>query len=147
MRISEQGIALITRFEGFSPKPYLCPAGKPTIGYGHVIGAGERFSPYGISRKEAEALLFKDIEKAEGAVLKLVRMPLSQGQFDALVSFTYNVGQQAFGKSKLLRFINQGMPGAAAGEFSRWVYSQGRMLHGLAKRRDAESTLFLGIAT
>ncbi len=143
MQTSEQGIALIKRFEGFSAKPYLCPAGKTTIGYGHVIGSGERFPPAGISPAEAEALLVRDVRSAEAAVGRCITMPLSQQQFDALVSFCYNVGSQAFEKSKLVRLINQALPGAAAEEFGRWVHVGGRKMPGLIKRRKEEYLLFI----
>tara|TARA_B100001540_G_C15788217_1_gene634230 strand:- start:1567 stop:1899 length:333 start_codon:yes stop_codon:yes gene_type:complete len=88
--ITQDGIDLIKRFEGFSPTVYICPAGYPTIGYGNLVRSGESFNE--ISETEAEELLRKDVESAERAVLRLVNLPLTDGQFDALVSFTFNLG-------------------------------------------------------
>lgn len=142
MEISEQGLALIRGFEGFSATPYLCPGGKPTIGYGHVIGAGEAFPEAGISRETAETMLKQDVKWAEQAVRRLAAVALSQNQFDALVCLVYNIGAKAFEKSTLLRILNSGDPEAAARQFSRWVYASGRKLPGLERRRAAETLLF-----
>lgn len=140
MKTSEQGLALIRRSEGFSAQIYLCPAEKPTIGYGHVIRAGESY-PNGISEAEAEALLAKDVEGTEQAIGRLVMVSLSQNQFDALVAFAYNIGVKAFEKSTLLRLLNEGNS-AAYEQFGRWVYAGGRKLDGLTVRRAAEAALF-----
>ena len=93
--VSQDGVDLIKRFEGFSPVIYICPAGWPTIGYGHVVRDGERdrFANE-IGEDEAEELLRRDVGVAERAVLRLISVPLIDGQFDALVSFTYNLGGQ-----------------------------------------------------
>src|SRR5258706_6018694 len=128
MRISEQGMALIRQSEGFSVTPYICPAGKRTIGYGHVIQAGENYPACGINEGEAEAILLQDISKTEQAVSRLVTVNLAQNQFDALVSFAYNIGINAFEKSTLLRLLNAGETGACAGQFGRWVYGGGKRL-------------------
>jgi len=141
MRTSEQGLALIRQYEGFSAVCYICPAGKQTIGYGHVIRKNEQFTG-GISESDARKLLMQDVKGAEQAVIRLVTAVLTQNQFDALVSFTYNVGAAALAKSSLLRFLNAGNPDAAAQEFCRWVYGCGRKLPGLATRRAAEEALF-----
>ena len=95
-RLTGKGIALIKRFEGFAPEIYICPGGWPTIGYGHVVrdGERERFTD-GIDEAAAEALLCRDVETAERAVLRLIRVPLEDGQFDALGSFTFNLGAGA----------------------------------------------------
>lgn len=142
MKASERGYALIRRFEGFSAGCYFCPAGKPTIGYGHVIRSGEKFSPAGITEDEAQALLAQDVKGTEQALSRLVTVPLTQNQCDALVCFTYNVGVTALAKSTLLRLLNAGNPDAAAQEFSRWVYGGGKKLPGLGARRAAEEALF-----
>lgn len=141
-KISEAGIAIIKQFEGFSEKLYICSAGKKTIGYGHVILDGEQFEK-SISKKDAELLLKKDVAKAEEAVRRLAERPLTQNQFDALVSFVFNVGEGAFEKSTLLRCVNSGLMAEAARQFSRWVYAKGQKLPGLATRRDAEAQLFI----
>lgn len=144
MHISETGLKLIRDFEGFSPTPYRCPAGLMTIGYGHVIDKSEAYTDAGISPKEAETLLKQDVNIVEQAIDRLVEVPLSQHQFDALVSLVYNIGTHAFEKSTLLRYLNAGDTEKAAREFSRWVYSRGRVLQGLKARREAESQLFRG---
>lgn len=140
MKCSQAGIDLIKRFEGFSAECYVCPAGKRTIGYGHVLAEGEAEQ---ISAQEAEALLVKDIASAEEAVNRLVEVPLSQHQFDALVCLTYNIGNRAFSRSTLLRLLNNGDYMAAAAQFPRWVYASGKLLNGLRNRREAEQQLFL----
>ncbi|MEZ5691469.1 MAG: lysozyme [Rickettsiales bacterium] len=142
MKTSKNGIELIKRFEGFSAEPYYCPAGKLTIGYGHVMSGKEREGLLTISKEIAENLLKKDIEIAEKTIARLVKIEITQGQFDALVSFIYNIGNQAFEKSTLLRILNDGETELAAGEFKRWVYSKGKRLRGLVKRREAEKLLF-----
>lgn len=144
MKISEQGIELIKKFEGFSAKPYFCPADKLTIGYGHVIESGEKFPPLGISQQEAGDILRKDIEIAEDAMARLIRLELTQYQFDALCSFIYNLGAKAFEKSKLLRFINDGEFVLAEAEFSKWVYAGGKKMSGLVRRREVERQMFSG---
>ena len=139
MQTSEQGIALIKQCEGFSAKPYLCPAGKNTIGYGHVIRPGEYFNI--ISEPDAEKLLMNDVKEPEQAINRLVTAEINQNQFDALVSFIYNVGAAAFENSTMLRLINAENPIASA-QFDRWVYANGMPLNGLIARRAAEKALF-----
>lgn len=143
MRVSEQGLALIKQFEGFAPRAYICPAGKQTIGYGHVVRAGDVFDGR-ITEEEATALLHEDIKRIEKNIGAMVKISLSQNQFDALVSFCYNVGTRAFERSTMLRRINENNLSLAATEFDRWVYVNGKTLGGLIKRRKAEKTLFLG---
>ncbi len=134
--ITPIGIELIQHFEGFSAEPYLCPAGYLTIGYGHVIRPGESW-PDGITEEEAAALLAEDVIEAEQAVLRLIAVPLTDGQFDALVSFTFNLGAGALQRSTLRRKINRQSYNAAAQEFPRWVWAGGRKLRGLMRRRAA----------
>ncbi|MEQ1704631.1 MAG: lysozyme [Rickettsiales bacterium] len=106
--ITEDGIELIQNFEGFSPTVYLDAAGLPTIGYGHLLRAGEaEMFRRGISHEAAVALLIKDVQTAERAVLRLITVPLTDGQFDALVSFTFNLGGGALQRSTLRRKINR----------------------------------------
>jgi len=142
MRISEQGISLIRRCEGFSAEAYYCPAGKLTIGYGHVIQPHESNLKPGISRDKAESLLWQDIQGTERAIARLVAVSLTQSQCDALIVFAYNIGIKAFEKSTLLRLLNAGDYSAAANEFPRWVYANGVKLEGLVKRRVEEQALF-----
>tara|TARA_B100001750_G_scaffold248220_1_gene277568 strand:+ start:2817 stop:3251 length:435 start_codon:yes stop_codon:yes gene_type:complete len=139
--ITQQGIDLIKRFEGFSATVYICPAGYPTIGYGHVVKDGEDFSK-GISKRQAEILLRQDAKTAERAVLRLITVPLTDGQFDALVSFTYNLGSGALQRSTLRRVINRGEHPEVPRQLMRWVWADGRKLKGLIKRREAEALLY-----
>src|SRR5690554_1016441 len=139
MKTSSKGIELIKEHEGFSSRAYLCPAGKWTIGYGHTGGVK---SGDVISKWQAEELLRKDVLTAERAVNRQ-RLPLNQNQFDALVSFTFNVGVGNFQKSTLLRKarVNVNDPSIAV-EFKKWVYGGGKVLPGLVKRRQAEAGLY-----
>ncbi|OSM07642.1 lysozyme [Magnetofaba australis] len=139
--ITEEGLNLIKRFEGFSPTVYICPAGWPTIGYGHVVRQGETFEEP-ISRLDAEVLLKQDVAWAEQAVLRLVDTPLSDGQFDALVSFTFNLGSGALQRSTLRRKVNREEHEDVPREFLRWVWAGGRKLKGLIRRREAEGLLY-----
>lgn len=141
--VSQQGLALIKRFEGFSPKIYLDAAGLPTIGYGHLLRPGEaEMFARGISEEAGIALLIKDVQKAEQAVLRLVHVPLSEGQFDALVSFTFNLGSGALQRSTLRRKVNREEHADVPQEFMRWVWAGGRKLRGLIRRREAEAGLY-----
>ena len=138
--ITQDGIDLIKRFEGFSSTVYICPAGYPTIGYGHLVRSGEFFNE--ISETEAEELLRKDVESAERAVVRLVNVPLTEGQFDALVSFTFNLGAGALQRSTLRRKVNRQVHDEVPEQLMRWVWAGGRKLNGLLKRRVAESALY-----
>lgn len=143
--MTETGIELVKRFEGFSPKVYLCPAGYPTIGYGHVVTPEERERfARGITKEEAEELLKIDLAKFEkGVRAHLKGARLHDYCIDALVSFSYNVGLYAFQSSTLRRLILRGELLDAADQFLRWVYAGGRKLKGLELRRRAERELFL----
>jgi GH24 family phage-related lysozyme (muramidase) len=137
--ITQAGIDLIKRFEGFSPAVYICPAGYPTIGYGHVMKPQEREQfAGGITTEQAETLLRQDLQTAERAVLRIINVPLTDGQFDALVSFTFNLGAGALQRSTLRRKVNRGDHAAVPAEFRKWVWAGGRKLEGLVRRRDAE---------
>jgi lysozyme len=142
MRISDRGLQIVKDSEGLRLKAYKCPADVWTIGYGHTRRVKEGDE---ISVAEAEALLRDDIGVAERAVSLLVNAPLEQNEFDALVSFTFNVGAGALQESTLLRLLNDGNKGAAAAQFSRWVFGGGEVLPGLSTRRSAERDLFLGL--
>ena len=139
-KISQQGIDLIKRWEGFRDKAYLCPGNVWTIGYGHTKNVYQGMC---ISKEQAEQLLKEDLKHFEASVSQLVTVKLSQAQFDALVSFTFNVGVGAFKKSTLLRLVNQGSFKSAANEFGRWVNANRKKLPGLVKRREDEKRLFL----
>lgn len=139
LRTSDAGIALIKRFESFCATVYRCPAGKPTIGYGHVVLPGEQFGT--ITEADAIDLLRRDLAVAEAAVRRLISVPLTQSQFDALVSFTFNVGEGALEKSTLRRRINEGNWALAKHELLRWVYADGKKLKGLVVRREEEARM------
>lgn len=146
MKTSPKGIALIKSAEGLRLKAYPDPGtgGLPwTIGYGSTSGVTRNMV---ITEGQAEQMLAEDLARFERIVERAVRVPVTQGQFDALVSFTYNVGEGNFTKSTLLRQLNAGDTAGAAEQFSRWVHAGGKVLPGLVKRRAAERALFLEIA-
>nr|VFK48441.1 MAG: Phage-related lysozyme (muramidase), GH24 family [Candidatus Kentron sp. TC] len=145
-QITKDGLDLIKRFEGFSRTVYFCPAGYPSIGYGHVVKEHEDFAT-DIDEAEAEELLRQDAMIAERAVLRLINVPLTDGQFDALVSFTYNLGGGALQRSTLRRKINREEHGEVPEQFMRWVWAGGRKLKGLVRRRAAESELYVNYLT
>lgn len=132
---------LIKKFEGFSSTAYYDIAGKLTIGYGHLIKSGEQFSS--VTREQAEKLLNDDVKFAANAVANYVRVPLSENQKNALISFVYNVGANAFKNSTMLSLLNAGNYSGAAEQFGRWVNAGGKFSQGLANRRAEEKTLFL----
>jgi lysozyme len=142
-KVSDEGLNPIKRFEGFSETVYICPAGYPTIGYGHVVFGHEVESfAEGILEEQATDLLRQDVAIAEYAVVRHINVPLSDGQFDALVSFTFNLGSGALQRSTLRRKLNRQEYTSAAREFSRWVWAGGKKLKGLVRRRQAEAELF-----
>lgn len=140
MKTSAKGIELIKKFEGCRTEAYLCPANVWTIGYGHTKTAKPGLR---ITLAQAEGLLKRDLEAFEKYVDNAVKVPVTQTQFDALVSFTFNVGTGALFQSTLLRKLNSRDYSGAANEFPRWVYAGGRKLLGLQRRRAAERALFL----
>jgi lysozyme len=145
MKTSAQGLDLIARFEGFSPVPYLCPARVLTIGYGHVITRADAIKfKDGISKQIALALLSLDAAIAERAVQRAIKVPLSQAQFDALVSFAFNLGGAALYRSTLRQVINRGDIEAAPAQFRKWVWAGGSKLPGLIRRRAEEARIFAG---
>lgn len=138
--------------EGWKLVPYICPAGKWTVGAGHRLYPGDKIQGiwylagrwFGkISEATAEAVLDHDMAICEAAVLRLVKVPLTQNQFDALCLFIFNVGVPAFAGSTLLRVLNQRLYGSAAREFDRWVHDDhGKVIGGLVSRRKRERALF-----
>lgn len=133
---------VIKEFEGLRLEAYLCPAGVWTIGYGHT--GGDVWPGLVITKEWAEWLLEEDLKRFEANVSGYVRVDLTQDQFDALVSFTYNVGAEAFKNSTLLKKLNAGEYEEAADQFLRWNKSKGKVLAGLTNRRKKERALFLG---
>lgn len=149
MRTSEIGIADIKLSEGLRLEAYPDPAhgwARATIGYGHTSAAGPPQVRRGMRIDEAEAtvILRRDLRKTERAINRLVRVPLSQGQFDALVSFAFNLGSGALRGSTLLAKLNAGDYRGAEREFGRWVHAGGRRMPGLVKRRRREARRFAG---
>jgi lysozyme len=140
MESSEVLIEKIKEFEGLWLKAYLDPAGVPTIGYGHTgddVKLGDRISKYW-----AEDLLRRDLREVEAAVNEL-NVATKQGQFDALVSFAFNMGVERLKKSTLLKRIRSGgSVKAITSEWMRWVYADGKKLRGLVKRRRWEVRRF-----
>lgn len=144
LRINEAGKALIKEFEGLRLKGYLCPAGVPTVGYGHT-GPDVKVGMV-ITEAEADRLLDCDLERFEKAVARMVTMQTSDNQFSALVSFAYNLGENALRNSTLLKRHNSGDHTGAADEFEKWVFAGGKRLAGLMRRRAAEARLYRRVA-
>lgn len=142
MRISDAGVDLIKSFEGLKLEAYKCPAGIWTIGYGHT-GPGVT-SGLSIDEQEAESLLYDDLVKFEDGVNKLTcELDITQGMFDALVCFAYNVGLGALARSTLLKLLKQNKVLEASEQFKVWNKAGGKELAGLTRRRNAEAELFL----
>lgn len=135
-----KAVELVKGFEGLATKAYLCPAGKPTIGYGHTGNVRPEDT---ITEAEAEKLLEKDLAGFEIGVKKLVKVPLNENQLAALVSFAYNVGLGNFQNSTLLKQLNEGHYELAADQLLRWTKAAGKELAGLVRRRAAERAVFL----
>lgn len=144
MNTSEKGRNLIKDFEALKLKAYLCPASIPTIGFGHTRTVTQEDVRNGktITREQAEALFAEDIEEFERDVEDAVNVPLTQGQFDALVSFAYNC--KGWRSSTLIRLVNERKHDEAAEQFQRWIFANGKALKGLKHRREREMKLFLG---
>lgn len=141
MRTSKTGIDLIKSFEGLRLNSYQDSVGVWTIGYGTTRGIGPGMT---ITNDQAEQMLMKDIARFELEVERLVKVPLSQRQWDALLSFVYNVGTVNLGTSTLLKLLNARDYAAAAEQFPRWNKAGGKVLNGLVKRRAAERRMFVG---
>lgn len=147
MKTSDMGLSLIKSFEGFSAKPYLCPAGVPTIGYGATYYPdGRRVTMHDRPVTEAQAtdMLRSMLASYEAGVSRYVLVPVTQGQFDALVSFAYNLGLAALKSSTLLRLLNARNYAGAAAQFGRWNRAGGKVRPGLTRRREAERQMFVG---
>ena len=142
MKTSQKGLDLIKKFEGFSDKEYICPAGKVTIGYGHVILPNEHFSS-SITKEEAEILLKKDLQPREKSLNILVKVNINQNQFDSLISLIYNIGVENFKQSTLLKFVNDKLFDKIPDQFRRWKYINKVASKGLLNRREEEIKLWL----
>jgi lysozyme len=143
MKTSDKGIEQIKSFEGFRSMPYQDVAGKWTVGYGHLMIPGDGTvvgSP--ITMGQATELLRKDLHSAEECVTS-AGVELTQNEFDALVSFVYNLGCAAFHRSTLLKLLKSGNKTAASGEFPKWSMAGGKEVAGILKRRLAEQDCFL----
>lgn len=143
LKISSSGLSHLKKWEGLRLTVYDDAGGYDTIGYGHLIQPGENFSG-GITKSQAEALLQQDMVRFENAVNNTIQVPLTQNQFDALVSYAFNIGVSAFSSGNLARLINQG---ASESEIRNWwitryVTSNGIYVPGLYNRRVAEADLF-----
>ena len=146
MHINERGIQIVKSFEGISLKPYLCPANVWTVGYGATrssTGGPIDLDMEPITEAEAETLLIRDLESSEGWVSRLIKTALTENQYSALTSFTFNVGCSALMRSTLRMKLNRREVQNAADEFPKWRIAGGRILAGLVRRRAAEQALFL----
>lgn len=140
MDISQNRLNFIQQAEGCKLEAYQDSAGIWTIGVGHT--GPDVHQGLIITSEQAIALLHQDVQKAVTAINRFVTQPLNQNQFDALVSFTYNVGIGAFCSSTLLKYINENRMSLAAGEFGKWCHAGGKVLPGLVARRMKERDLF-----
>lgn len=149
MSVSLAGVQLIERFEGFRGEIYNCIGGKPTIGYGHVVkeNEGEKFSK-GITQEDARALLIRDLKETYvTGLIRQVKVPLTQYQFDALASFIYNLGEENLRQSTLLTLLNEEKYDQASPQFPRWCHANKNYVRGLFKRRIAEMFIFQNALT
>ena len=151
MKISKTGLDLIKKYEGFESLPYLCPAKVPTIGYGatyYIGGTKVSMSDDAITKEEADDLLKRMVLRYENSVKKYVESELNQNQFDALISFTYNLGGGNLKKSTLLKKINKDPNDESIYfEFMKWNKAGGKILKGLSKRRAEEAKLYFNKQT
>ena len=143
--ISEKGYAIIREFEGFKAEAYLDTGGVWTIGFGTIkYPNGQRVKKGDTcTREQAEQWLKNDCKWVDACLDKYVTAKTTQNQFDALASFVYNIGETAFAKSTMLTLLNQNNFTAAANQFDRWVFDNGKRITGLANRRTKEKALFL----
>lgn len=136
LSLTAAGLVSLANFEGFSGEAYIpVPGDVPTIGFGSTSGVemGDK-----ISVPDALGRLMRDVGNAESAIGRCVKVPLSQGEFDAFASFAFNVGGNAFCSSTLVKKLNAGDYSGACAELKRWIYVDGRKIEGLVKRRESE---------
>lgn len=139
MKTSEEGRALIKKFEGCELEAYQCSANVWTIGYGHTQGIKEGDV---CTQEDADRMLEEDLEEFEGYVQEAVNVPLEQHEFDALVAWTYNLGPSNLRSSTMLKRLNDSKFDQVPLEMRRWNKAGGKVLDGLVRRREAESLLF-----
>ncbi len=149
-KISQNGINLIKSFEGFRSKPYLCSANVPTVGYGSTYypnGKKVTLNDQPITEEYAVQLLSTMLDTYEKAVDSYCRDDINQDQFDALVSFVYNLGNGSLKSSTLLKKLNVNPNDPTIrDEFMKWVNGGGKKLPGLVRRREAEANLYFGVS-
>ena len=141
MKTAQKGLELIKHFEGCELTAYKCPAGVWTIGYGHIKGVSEGMT---ITQEQAEQMLLDELVEYENYINELVSVGLSQNQFDALVSWVYNLGPSNLRSSTLLKVLNSGDYNGVPAQIMRWNKAGGKVLEGLTRRREAEARLFSG---
>lgn len=150
MSVNKATLELIKKWEGFRAEAYLCPANVWTIGYGTTAAAGVGISPkrgMKVTEAQASAYLAKTVDKFATQVRGMVKVPVNENQFGALVSLAYNIGPGAFVKSTLLRKLNDGDYPGAADQFRVWNKAGGKVLAGLTNRRKEERALFVSAPT
>ena len=144
--VSEDGIKLLIEFEGEVLSVYKDPVGLPTLGVGHLVTPAEKSNyPVGkrITRAESRAFLRRDVERFENCINENVKVPITQNQFDALLSLAFNIGEAGFKRSSVLRHLNNRKFEKAANAFLAWNKADGQVLPGLTRRRNAERSVFL----
>ena len=139
MKIGYEGLKMIKHFEGLELNAYQCAAGVWTIGYGHTKGVQQGMV---ISEETADEMLVEELKEYENYINDMVNCPLSQNQFDALVSWVYNLGPANLQASTLLKVLNAGDYAGVPAQIKRWNKAGGKVLEGLTRRRQAESVLF-----
>mgnify|MGYP003647031744 FL=1 len=141
MNISQEGISLIKKFEGCELEAYKCAAGVWTIGYGHTKDVKEGNS---ITKEEAESMLVHELQEYCNDVDIAVKVDLKQNEFDALVSWTYNLGPTNLNSSTMLKVLNEGKHDEVPAQMKRWNKASGQVKEGLVRRREAEALMFEG---
>ncbi len=141
MKISQEGIALIKKFEGCELEAYKCAAGVLTIGYGHTKGVTDGMQ---ITKAQADEMLVEELATYEAYVSNAVENQLDQCMFDAIVSWTYNLGPTNLLSSTMLKVLNAGEYDEVPAQLKRWNKANGKVLEGLIRRREAEALLFEG---
>ena len=139
MKIGYEGLKMIKHFEGLELNAYQCAAGVWTIGYGHTKGVQQGMV---ISEETANEMLVEELKEYENYINDMVNCPLSQNQFDALVSWVYNLGPANLQASTLLKVLNAGDYAGVPAQIKRWNKAGGKVLEGLTRRRQAEADLF-----
>jgi lysozyme len=147
MKTSQRGIDLIKYFEGVRYRPYRCAAGLWTVGVGHLIGNGKSLPPeYNrtFTKEEVDALLIRDLTRFERGIGMYIKVPLRQSEFDALCSFSFNLGLGTLQRSTLRQKINRFDKKGAAENLLKYCRAGGKIIKGLQTRRQAEYKMFLG---